>query len=175
MNKTLALVLALVLSSETVQANSLTVAQVEAINSELCKNLSFSDSTGFYPERFNRIILEGIGVSESSADVNKAVSKFLNDHRNDLFCDPHSMLENKEKLLMKSALVDGVLDLFDEILLDDELYEIDFNGYEIVDGKKETLLDWIDLMIRLDRWSNDDLESIKEVIIDLGGKRGSEL
>ena len=176
MKKKIALIFAFVLSSGTAQADSLTAKEVEAINSDLCKNLSFSDTTGFYPERFNRIILEGIGVPESSLDAKKAVSKYLNDNKNHLLCHTNSILVGKkEKLFMKMALMDGVIDLFDEILLNDEFYEIDFNGYEIVDGKKETLLDWIDILI--DRESHDyaELRSIEQVIVDLGGKRGSEL
>ena len=176
MKKTLALIFAFVLSSGTVHADSLTAKEVEDINRKLCTYLSISDSTGFYAEKFNKIILDGVGVSQASADANKAVSKFLNDHKNNLVCDAHSILSgNREKLLIKSALMDGVIDLFDEILLDDELYEIDFNAYEIVDGKKETLVDWIDFLISTGWYDLGELKSIQEVVIDLGGKRGSEL
>lgn len=175
MKKKLALIFAFALSSGTAQADSLTAKEVEDINDALCVNLSHADNTGFRPERFKRIILEGIGVSESSPDANKAVSRYLNDNKNNIICLVHSLLTNPEKLYTKKAIQDGVIDLFDEILLDDELYEIDFNGYEIVDGKKETILDWIDIALEMPGQDRAELLSIEEVIVDLGGKRGSEL
>ena len=176
MKKKLALIFAFVLSSGTVHADSLTAKEVEDINRKLCTYMSISDSTGFYAYKFNKIILDGVGVSQASERANKAVSKYLNDNKNNIICTTHSILAGKrEHLFMKTALTDGVIDLFDEILLDDELYEIDFNGYEIVDGKKETLLDWIDFLKEWGAHDEGTLLSIEEVIVDLGGKRGSEL
>ena len=176
MKKQLALIFASVLCSGTVHADSLTPKEVDDINRKLCTYMSISDSTGFYAYKFNKIILDGIGVSQASERANKAVSKYLNDNKNNIICTTHSILAGKqEHLFMKTAITDGIIDLFDEILLDDELYEIDFNGYEIVDGKKETILDWIDIALEMPGQDRAELLSIEEVIVDLGGKRGSEL
>ena len=81
MKKKIALIFAFVLSSGTAQADSLTAKEVEDINRKLCTYMSISDSTGFYAEEFNKIILDGIGVSQASERANKAVSKYLNDNK----------------------------------------------------------------------------------------------
>ena len=53
---------------------------------------------------------------------------------------------------------------------------IDFNAYEIVDGKKETLLDWIDKKIAIGRGPISQLKDLKEVLEEeFYGKRGKDL
>ena len=68
------------------------------------------------------------------------------------------------------------MDLFQDHLLDAGFGVIDFNAYEIVDGKKETLLDWIDKIIAIGRGSTSQFEDLKEVLEEeFYGKRGKDL
>lgn len=150
--------------------------EFNSIRVDLCKDIKISYAEGFSPTRFKQIILNGVGVKQSASNANEVVSSFLNDHKNKLVCDKNGASStSRNMLLFKSALLDGVIDLYDEILLDDEEYEIDFNGYEVVNGKKETVLDYIDKLIDGDNDDSDELESIREVIVELGGKKGVEL
>lgn len=163
---------------KTIMVAGLKINQSEFkdIQRKLCTYLSISDSTGFKPKEFKKIILDGMGVFEHASNANQVVSSFLNDHKSNLKCDAHSILSgNRNILLFKTALIDGVIDLFDEILLDDENYEIDFNGYEMVNGKKETVIDYIDKLLKTGSYDRAELVSIREVIVDLGGKKGDEL
>lgn len=61
----------------------------------------------------------------------------------------------------------------------DEGYSVDFNKYEIIDGKKETLLDFIYLIINDEELAEDynvyELEGLARSIVKRGDKRGKDL
>jgi len=159
---------------QPIQIKDLTEKEINDIALRLCIIII---TQGFEVKRINRIIAEGIDIDTNDPNINSFVSVFLNKYKNKLICpkDKRSSL-SREKHLFKEAIFRGKIDLFDEILFDDENYTIDFNAYEIVDGKKETVLDYIDFIIQSGRGDPDDLDSIKDVIIlEFGGKYGYEL
>ena len=150
--------------------------QVEGIASKLCSDLYRSDTVGFSKERFILIIANGLGINKNDPNIHIYVSKFLNKYKNELICPPDKIeKDNRSKHLYKSAILKGITDLFDEMLLNDDEFKIDFNMYEIIDNKKETLLDYIDKLIASKNYNKEELQLIQMDIEDLGGKRGNEL
>ena len=65
---------------------------------------------------------------------------------------------------------------FEDYVIDPELKVLDFNAYEIVNGEKETLLDFINLHLKKGRGDSDTLIFIRDTLHDeFGAKFGYEL
>jgi hypothetical protein len=139
-------------------------------------NLIYATANGFKPLEFKKVILDGLGINENSENVNQVMSSFLNKYKQELVCPKDQSRKNSRDLhIYKTAILGGVIDLYDEILLNTDEYDIDFNAYEIVDGKKETVLDYIDKCLLTGQFDNDELELLKDDIIEAGAKRGDEI
>ena len=53
---------------------------------------------------------------------------------------------------------------------------MDFNAYQIIDGKKETILDWVLKWVEQGRGDSDELLDITSALEDeFGAKYGKEL
>jgi hypothetical protein len=163
-------------ATNKVNIKVLTQQEVLLIRNLLCMDIITATNFGFQEERFKKIILDGLGINENSENVNQVVSSFLNKYKQELVCPKDQSRKNSRDLhLYKTAILDGVIDLYDEILLNTDEYDIDFNAYEIVDGKKETVLDYIDKLIKTNVHGTEELELLKDDIIEAGAKRGDEI
>lgn len=164
------------LLQQELQLRPLTKKEVDYIANQLCFETDSSRVKGFNKEVFERYILETYKISKDDKNKNKIVSHFLNTYKNDLICKKASdSIVRRDMHIYKYALFRSIIDTFDELLLDEDNYTIDFNAYEIVDSKKETLVDYIDKLIAAGRHHKGELLSIRDVIVHLGGKKGSEL
>lgn len=154
---------------------SLTNSEVTNIHYCLCRDV-YTDSVDFTTEHFRSIIANGIGIDPSQKGANKLISTFINDNHDNLICpkDPTNT-SHRKKHIFKDMLQRGLMDIFDDIIMDDDEYTIDFNAYEMVNGKKETLIDYIEMMIDEDGDDDGDLTFLIEDIEDSGGKRGADL
>jgi hypothetical protein len=85
--------------------------------------------------------------------------------------------------LYKKAFANNFSEFFNQFLLKEQ-YKINFNAYEMVNGKKETLLDYIQIYYASKRFKwyaskyPEEAKKMKEIeqkIIALGGKKGEEL
>ncbi len=155
----------------------LTDEEIAQVGLVLCSFIVLSSIKSFSSEEFKKIICSAIPkCSLDDKDLNIKISLFLNKYGDRLICPEDSTYEDhRNKQLYKHAILYGINSLFEEMLLDDEKYTIDFNLYEIVDGKKETLLDYMDKLIASGDYNKDTLGIIQMEIEDLGGKRGAEL
>lgn len=161
---------------QELQLRPLSKKEVEDIRDSLCIITDASKSSGFQKARFEKPILDAYKTSDFDKNKNQIVSHFLNSYKNDLICKKINDTTVKRNLhLYKLNLLRSVIDTFDELLLDEDNYTIDFNAYEIVDGKKETVVDYIDKLIAGGLHDRGELLSIRDVIVHLGGKKGSEL
>ena len=165
-------------STDLIQVKELSNLEIQTIAAKLCVNVKLASAGGFKPEKFKNIIFDALEVdrNESTEVKNEILSIFLNQNKQKLVCPKNRDKANdRDRHVYKTAILSGVFDLFDEILLDDDLYDIDFNAFEIVDGKKETVVDYINKLIETGQYTNEDLELLRDDIIDLGGKKGNEL
>ena len=157
---------------------SMSDSEIKSIANKLCANIKFASSSEFNPAKFKNIILVDLDVSSQTSDSqkNKIVSDFLNNNKQSLIC-PESKDDayDRDMHFLKTALLEGVIDLYDEIILDDDEYEIDLNAFEIIDGKKETVVDYLDKLLNSKFKGDTSYELLRDDIIDMGGKRGAEL
>lgn len=109
----------------------------------------------------------------------KYVSKFFNENNHLLICGDDTDFYGREN----EHIFKRMLALSEHEFLvhaaNSEDYEIDWNFYEIVDGKKETMLDYIDKIINDSELALDynipELKTLIRTIKARGGKRGHEL
>ena len=65
---------------------------------------------------------------------------------------------------------------YEEYFFNFENGDVDFNAYQIIDGKKETILDWVLKWVEQGRGDSDELLDITSALEDeLGAKYGKEL
>jgi hypothetical protein len=130
-------------------------------------------------DEFDRGILKEVGTDLNDPNRKKKVSDFLNKHSHILICGDDGVegLREREQLL-KRSVSSGLYGYLIQLALDEE-YSIDFNKYEIINEKKETLLDFIYLIINDVDLAEDynilELESLARSIEERGGKRGKYL
>ncbi len=150
--------------------------QVKVVAKAACDYLTGSIRKGFNPIKFKESIANQIGVNPNDKDINTIISNFLNQYKNQMICLANPTDNSKRDMhLYKYALLRGVIDLYDEILFDDEEFSIDFNAVEIVEGKPETLLDYIDKRLTKESMLKDTLKGIRMDVVDLGGKTAQQL
>ena len=128
---------------------------------------------------FENSILSHLGVAVDSPDREKHISKFFNENNAKLICgeDTDEFIRPNEHILKRSI----ALSEYDFLLhaANSSKYTLDWNFYEMVDGKKETILDYLDMIINDEELALEyNIPELKELITVLeqsGGKRGKEL
>lgn len=161
-----------------IQIKDLSEEELGLIVKKLCTNITLATSTGFMRIEFEEAIIQSLKIKPANEEEkNILIVSFLNKYKQKLICPKSKGDSNSRDLhIYKVAALQGITDLFNEILLDDEDFPgVDFNAYEIVDGKKETLVDYIEYLIGTNLYDNDELELLRDDLIELSGKRGSEL
>ena len=78
--------------------------------------------------------------------------------------------------LFKRILAVEMNEIFEEYFFDLEEGDIDYNAYEIVNEKKETILDWVENWIAQGKGDAEELRDIAYSLRDeFGAKYGKEL
>ena len=157
-----------------------TVEKVEDAINILCGTISSSLSGREYFRNWDRMLKEHFEWQGSQDEILRKTYQFLNDYSNCLICEETYWRDRgitfPAKHLYKRMFAANCMDLFEDHLLEAGFGVIDFNAYEIVDGKKETLLDWIDKKIAIGKGPIADLKDLKEVLEEeFYGKRGKDL
>jgi hypothetical protein len=130
-------------------------------------------------DEFERAILREVGSDLNDPERKKKVSDYLNKHSHILICDDDGVegIREREQLL-KRSVSSGLYRYLQELAMDNQ-YSVDFNKYEIINGEKETLLDFIYLIINDVDLAEDydilELEALAGAIEEKGGKRGKDL
>ncbi len=156
---------------------------VKAVASELggkmC-SIGYADWSGSRPIKdFEKSILKHLGLPEDTANKEKIISKFFNENNHLLICDDDNDTYIREsEHILKRSLALGEYN-FLNYAANNHKYELDWNFYEMVDGEKETLLDYLDMIINDEEIASEyDVDELKELVVVLeqaGGKRGREL
>lgn len=128
---------------------------------------------------FETVLLLHLGLPEDTPNKEKHISRFFNENNSKLICeDDGSDFIRANEHILKRSLARSEHDFLLHIA-NSSKYEIDWNFYEIVDGKKETMLDYMDMIINHPELSEEynipELKSLMRVIEQDGGKRGREL
>ena len=96
---------------------------------------------------FERTILNKINVSYNDPLRAKKISDFINNNHDKLICSDDSLQKHrKREHIFKRAIALQSYFYFHHLAKSDD-YSINMNFYEIVDGKKETLLDYVDMIL----------------------------
>ena len=99
---------------------------------------------------------------------------FLNQNKQKLVCPDY--LGIKPQLFFKRMFELSLAGFFEDYIIDPELKDLDLNAYEIVNGKKETLLDFINIHLEKGRGDSDTLIFIRDTLHEeYGAKFGAEL
>ena len=128
---------------------------------------------------FEKAILRHIGRPTNDPNKEKYISKFFNENNSKLICgDDNDTYIRENEHILKRSLALGEWDFLDHAA-NSSKYELDWNFYEIVDGKKETILDYLDMIIGDEELASEyDVDELKTLVSTLeaeGAKRGSQL
>ena len=121
---------------------------------------------------------ESLGYSGTKSEFPKYFNTFLNTYKNQIVCPKFQVATNiyPPQHIFKRILAAGMNETYEEYFFNFDNGDVDFNAYQIVDGKKETILDWVDKWIASGRGDKDELLDVSSALADeLGAKRGAEL
>jgi hypothetical protein len=129
---------------------------------------------------FERVILNEIGTTFDDPERFKKISDFINNNNKFLICVNETVPNHrKREHVLKRAIAFQNYSYLNHLAENEDLYSIDLNFYEIVDGKKETLLDYVNMIIadpeKLNDYDEDGLYELRDMFIEMGLKKGSEL
>ncbi|MDO7138145.1 hypothetical protein [Algibacter lectus] len=151
----------------------------EELASKIC-SLGYGSWGNTNPtNEFDTAILREVRSDLNDPKRKKKVSDYLNKHSHILICGDDGVegIREREQLL-KRSVSSGLYGYLQQLAIDKE-YSVDFNKYEIIDGEKETLLDFIYLIINDEELAEDynvyELEGLARSIVKRGRKRGKDL
>ena len=129
---------------------------------------------------FDQAILKRLKFDINHPDRKKIVGKFLNDNHDILICERNMSGDLREsESLIKRGIGRGEYGLINNLMFFEEDYNYNLNHYEIVNGKKETILDYIEKILNspdlLSKYDADGLKVLHNDLIEYEAKRGSEL
>jgi hypothetical protein len=124
-------------------------------------------------------ILDEIGVSLNDPNRSKLISDFFNSNHNKLICNKKSSQKFRDnEHLFKRAIATEKYDYIYHLAGNDE-YSVNLNAYEIVEGKKETLLDYVDMILddpeKRKGFNIDELKLLRLTLVEIGVVKGEEL
>lgn len=166
------LTIVLSLSAQDVENSELSVYMCSVYSSSLGV-----DSQMIFLEN---AVLKWMSLDENYPNSKQIFGKFLNENYNLILCsDDGSGSIRKIESLIKRSIGRGEYGLIDSLMYYEEEYGFNLNHYEIVDGKKETILDYIEKILNnpklLIRYNSDKLRVLHNDFIEYDAKRGNEL
>ncbi len=125
-------------------------------------------------------VLKWLGLDKNHPNSKKIFGNFLNENHSLILCgDDGSGSNRKIEPLIKRSIGRGEYGLIDSLMYYEEEYGYNLNHFEIVNGKKETILDYIEMILNnpelLARYNADKLRVLHNDFIEYDAKRGSEL
>ncbi|WP_157603721.1 hypothetical protein [Polaribacter atrinae] len=129
---------------------------------------------------FESVILKKIQVDFDDPNKFYKISEFLNDNHKNLICgDDSNTKHRKNEHIFKRMIALQDYAYIDHLAENDELYSINWKLYEIIEGKKETILDYVNMIIadkeKFNEYDEDGLFELRDMLIEMGVKKGSEL
>ncbi len=152
--------------------------KIKEVTKQLCYDILSAQSNGLEVPKWKDTMKEYLGYSGSDKDFPKYFNSFLNKYKNQLKC-PQLKITTRiypSQHIFKRLLALSLNETYEEYFFNFEDGDVDFNAYDIVDGKKETIVDWVDSWIKQGKGDKDELLDVAAILEDeFGAKRGSQL
>ena len=152
----------------------LSESEIDEVNLALCSAISAAQLNGETFPKFYEALKELKIYNGTREDFAPFFNNFLNQYGEKLKCRAYPNFDFKEEHIFKRMLNFQLTDYYYDYLLMQKKGAINFNIYEIVDGKKETLIDFIDKMIKRKLGNEDTLDDIKDELLNLGALSGED-
>ena len=129
---------------------------------------------------FEKALMSDLGYDYNHPDKNKIISEFFNKYADSLICEDDSFINiRSNEHIFKRSIARGQ-HIYIKHVAKTNAYTINLNFYEIVDGKKETILDYIDKMLVDEKateedYDIDEIKLLRTFLENRGAKRGWEL
>ncbi|EAW31812.1 hypothetical protein GP2143_05160 [marine gamma proteobacterium HTCC2143] len=155
-------------------SKSISKEQLNILMKKLCIEIDSSAIAGrSIPKFFLRFKEAGV-YNGSQSDFTPFLHKFLNENKQQMICPKHYSIPPKH--LYKRMFQHTYLEFFEEYIIDPEMKDLNLNAYEVVNGKKETLLDFISIQIKKKVGDHDTLVYIQDILHEeFGANYGAEL
>ncbi|EAW31788.1 hypothetical protein GP2143_05040 [marine gamma proteobacterium HTCC2143] len=166
------------LSSIIKVASEVSDEQVKKVAAALCSNLNWAKTRGKDMPPWKETMEKHLGFKGNEKAFKTFFHDFLNTHKNKILCPQYKIttLFYPPQHLFKRILAVGMNETYEEYFFNLEEGEVDFNAYEMVDGKKETVLDWVEKWIASGRGDAEELRDVAYILKDeFGAKKGIDL
>lgn len=173
--KSIAFIL-LLFTTTVITAQELSEEKMKRVTYCLCKDITDARLDGIDVPTWEDTMRTELGYTGTKADFPKYFNNFLNNNKQKLICPAIKDTILPTQHFYKRILAAGMNEAYEEYFFNFNDGDVDFNAYEIVDGKKETVLDWVHKWIASNRGDKDELIDVTEVLADeFGALKGSEL
>lgn len=152
--------------------------QIKDVAKALCNNVNYARLEGQDMPPWKETMEKYLGFSGNDKEFRVFFNTFLNTHKNKIICPQYKVSSRifPPQHLFKRILAVGMNETYEEYFFDLEDGDIDFNAYEIVNGKKETVLDWVESWIAQGKGDAEELRDVAYSLADeFGAKKGIDL
>lgn len=152
--------------------------KIKVVMKRLCGDIIRANSVGKSVPDWQKTMSEELGYSGTKDEFTNYFNSFLNTYKNKVKCPQFNLATRiiPSQHLFKRLLALDLNEAYEEYFFNLEDGDVDFNAYDIVDGKKETVLDWVDSWIKQGLGDEDELYDIATSLEEeFGAKRGSQL
>ena len=152
--------------------------QLEQTICVVCSDVNYAKIKGQDMPPWKHTMEKYLGFQGNDREFRAFFNNFLNTYKNQIICPRYKVSSRvyPPQHLFKRILAVGMNETFEEYFFDLEDGDIDYNAYEIVNGKKETILDWVENWIALGRGDAEELRDVAYSLKDeFGAKLGKDL
>ena len=158
--------------------NRLSDEKVNEVACAVCSNVNWAKSEGQDMPPWKQTMERLMGFKGNNEEFRAFFNSFLKTYKNQIIC-PRFKVSSRvypPQHLFKRILAVGMNEIFEEYFFDLEEGDIDYNAYEIVNEKKETILDWVENWIAQGKGDAEELRDIAYSLRDeFGAKYEKEL
>jgi hypothetical protein len=158
--------------------NLLSDEKINNITCGICSDVMVARREAYDIPKWQETMEKELGYAGTEKDFPKYFNNFLNTYKNQLICPKYQVTTNiyPPQHLFKRILASGMNEIYEEYFFNFENGDVDFNAYQIIDGKKETILDWVEKWIELGRGDAEELRDVAYSLEDeFGAKYGKDL
>ena len=152
--------------------------KIKEVAHELCTNVMTASREAYDIPTWEETMRQHLGYSGTKTEFPKYFNNLLNTYKNQMICPKYQVTTNifPPQHLFKRILAAGMNETYEEYFFNLEDGDVNFNAYQIVDGKKETVLDWVDKWVASGRGNKEELLDVASALEDeFGAKRGNQL